>query len=87
VPLTWYREQGIEPPVNAFLRRFIRSIRYKLEEATITHLDGAVRAVVFPAVWEMLALKAAVLHVRRVKHGMTAVHPLRGSELRALRQL
>jgi type 1 fimbriae regulatory protein FimB/type 1 fimbriae regulatory protein FimE len=37
--------------------------------------------------WEMLDLKAAVLHVRRVKHRVAAVHPLRGSELRALRQL
>jgi type 1 fimbriae regulatory protein FimE len=37
--------------------------------------------------WEMLDLKAAVLHVQRVKHGVAAVHPLRGTELRALRQL
>jgi integrase len=37
--------------------------------------------------WDMLGLKAAVLHVRRLKQGVAAVHPLRGSELRALRQL
>ena len=29
----------------------------------------------------------ALLHVRRVKNGLPALHPLRGTELRALRQL
>ena len=37
--------------------------------------------------WDMLDLKAALLHVRRVKNGLAALHPLRGTELRALRQL
>jgi integrase len=31
--------------------------------------------------------RAATLHVRRVKNGMPAVHPIRGDELRALREL
>ena len=31
--------------------------------------------------------RAASLHVRRVKNGKPAVHPLRGDELRALREL
>jgi len=26
--------------------------------------------------WDMLVLKAAVVHVRRVKNGVAAVHPL-----------
>jgi site-specific recombinase XerD len=37
--------------------------------------------------WDMLDLRTAVFHVRRVKHGVATVHPLRGPELRALRQL
>jgi site-specific recombinase XerD len=37
--------------------------------------------------WTMLDLKTALFHVRRVKNGLATVHPLRGTELRALRQL
>jgi type 1 fimbriae regulatory protein FimB/type 1 fimbriae regulatory protein FimE len=37
--------------------------------------------------WEQVDLKSAVLHVRRVKQGSPATHPLTGNELRALRKL
>jgi integrase len=37
--------------------------------------------------WEQVDLKSAVLHVRRVKQGSPATHPLTGEELRALRRL
>jgi type 1 fimbriae regulatory protein FimE len=37
--------------------------------------------------WEAVELSAGLLHVRRVKRGQPSVHPLRGPELRALRQL
>jgi type 1 fimbriae regulatory protein FimB/type 1 fimbriae regulatory protein FimE len=37
--------------------------------------------------WEQIDLKAALLHVRRLKHGVPSVHPLHGPELRALRRL
>jgi integrase len=37
--------------------------------------------------WSQVDFKAAVLHVRRVKKGTPATHPLRGDELRALRRL
>lgn len=37
--------------------------------------------------WDQIELDAARLHVRRVKNGTPAVHPLRGDELRALRRL
>jgi type 1 fimbriae regulatory protein FimB/type 1 fimbriae regulatory protein FimE len=37
--------------------------------------------------WDQLDLKAGLLHVARLKHGMDATHPLRGPELRALRRL
>jgi len=37
--------------------------------------------------WEQVDLKSAVLHVRRVKAGSPATHPLTGDELRALRRL
>ena len=37
--------------------------------------------------WEQVDLNAALLHVRRVKQGSPATHPLTGVELRALRKL
>jgi type 1 fimbriae regulatory protein FimB/type 1 fimbriae regulatory protein FimE len=37
--------------------------------------------------WESIDLKTALLHVRRLKHGVSSAHPLHGLELRALRQL
>src|SRR5262245_42384574 len=37
--------------------------------------------------WDAVHLQAGLLHIRRIKKGQPAVHPLRGPELRALRQL
>ena len=37
--------------------------------------------------WEQVDLKQGLLHVRRLKQGIPATHPLRGLQLRALRQL
>lgn len=37
--------------------------------------------------WDLIDLKMALLHVRRVKQGLSSVHPLHGRELRALRRL
>jgi integrase len=36
--------------------------------------------------WEQIDFTAATLHVRRVKNGTPATHPLTGRELRALRR-
>jgi type 1 fimbriae regulatory protein FimE len=37
--------------------------------------------------WEQFDLKAGLLSVQRLKKGVPSTHPLRGPELRALRQL
>jgi type 1 fimbriae regulatory protein FimB/type 1 fimbriae regulatory protein FimE len=37
--------------------------------------------------WEQVDFKTATLHVRRVKRGTPATHPILGDELRALRRL
>lgn len=37
--------------------------------------------------WEQIDLKAGLLSVQRLKKGVPSTHPLRGPELRALRQL
>jgi integrase len=36
--------------------------------------------------WEQIDFNAATIHVRRVKHGTPATHPLTGREMRALRK-
>ena len=37
--------------------------------------------------WDQIDFPGAVLHVRRVKQGSPATHPIRGDGLRALRKL
>jgi type 1 fimbriae regulatory protein FimE len=37
--------------------------------------------------WDAVNLQTGLLHVHRMKNGQPALHPLRGPELRALRQL
>jgi type 1 fimbriae regulatory protein FimB/type 1 fimbriae regulatory protein FimE len=37
--------------------------------------------------WDAIDLKTALVHVRRLKQGVAATHPLHGPELRALRKL
>lgn len=37
--------------------------------------------------WEQIDLKAGLLHVARIKNGVASTHPIRGLELRALREL
>lgn len=37
--------------------------------------------------WDQVDLKAGLLHVNRLKNGVSSTHPLRGPEIRRLRQL
>ena len=37
--------------------------------------------------WEQIDLKAGLVHVARFKNGLPSTHPIRGPELRALREL
>jgi integrase len=37
--------------------------------------------------WDQIDFDSATLHVRRVKQGTPATHPIKGDEMRALRQL
>jgi type 1 fimbriae regulatory protein FimE len=84
------REYLTPAEVNALIRAARQRGRYGHRDATLLLLmyrHGLRVAEVVRLRWEMLDLKAALLHVRRVKNGLAAIHPLRGPELRALRQL
>ena len=37
--------------------------------------------------WDQVDLKAGLVHVNRLKNGLASTHPIRGPELRALREL
>jgi site-specific recombinase XerD len=84
------REYLTAEEVDGLIRAARRQGRYGQRNATLILLmyrHGLRVAEVVLLEWDMLDLKAALLHVRRVKHGLAALHPLRGTELRALRQL
>jgi len=84
------REYLTAEEVDLLIRTARRQGRYGQRNATLILLmyRHALRvAEVVRLQWDMLDLKAALVHVRRVKNGVPALHPLRGAELRALRQL
>jgi site-specific recombinase XerD len=84
------REYLTAEEVDGLIRAARRQGRYGQRNATLILLmyrHGFRVAEVVRLQWDMLDLKAALLHVRRVKNGLAALHPLRGTELRALRQL
>ncbi len=52
----------------------------------LTFRHGLRAAEVCDLRWEQMDFKSATLHVRRVKNGTPATHPLTGREMRALRK-
>jgi len=84
------REYLTPAEVEQLRRAARRQGRYKQRNATLMLLmyrHGLRAAELVRLRWEMFDLKAALFHVQRVKNGVPSVHPLRGAELRALRQL
>jgi type 1 fimbriae regulatory protein FimE len=67
-----------------------KSGRHGQRDATallLTYRHGLRASELVGLRWESVDLKAGHLHVRRMKNGTPSTHPLRGPELRALRQL
>jgi len=54
---------------------------------TLIVLGGAAAVAPSDLRWDQIDLNSGRLHVRRAKGGIDHVHPLSGSEIRALRQL
>jgi integrase len=64
--------------------------RYPQRDATlilVAFRHGLRAAELVDLEWSQVDFASATLHVRRVKNGKPATHPIRGDELRALRQL
>jgi type 1 fimbriae regulatory protein FimE len=80
----------LTPTEIAALVKAAKHGRYPQRDATLVDLAyrHGLRVSELVAVrWDQLDLKAGTIHVNRLKGGLPSVHPLRGPELRALRQL
>ena len=78
-------EQEVEELMVAARRH-----RYGHRDATmilLAYRHGLRASEVIDLRWDQVDFGRATLHVRRVKQGTPAVHPLSGSEVRALRRL
>ena len=67
-----------------------KSGRHRVRDATIIMMmyrHGLRTAELVALRWQQVDLKAGYLDVHRVKHGHDAKHPLRGPQLRLLREL
>jgi integrase len=81
----------LTPPEVDRLIKSARSGRYAHRDATlilIAFRHGLRAQEICDLEWSQVEFgRSACLHVRRAKNGKPSVHPLRGDEIRALRQL
>jgi integrase len=83
------REYLTEDEIEALIAA-ARQNRYGHRDATmilIAFRHGLRASEVVDLRWQQVDFPRAVLHVRRTKQGTPSVHPMSGSELRALRRL
>jgi type 1 fimbriae regulatory protein FimB/type 1 fimbriae regulatory protein FimE len=83
------REHLTENECNILLQAAKRN-RYGHRDFTmllVTYRHGLRAREACELEWSQVDLDKAIMHVRRVKHGEPSTHPIRGDELRALRQL
>jgi len=83
------REHLTEPEVKKLIEA-AKDNRYGHRDSTMVlmaYRHGLRASELVDLRWEQVDLKSAILHVRRVKQGSPATHPLTGDELRALRRL
>jgi type 1 fimbriae regulatory protein FimB/type 1 fimbriae regulatory protein FimE len=83
------REHLTEAEIEKLLAA-TRGNRYGHRDATmllVAYRHGLRSSELVDLRWEQVDFASAILHVRRVKHGTPATHPIVGDELRALRRL
>lgn len=82
--------EHLTPPEAAKLIEQAKSGRHGQRDSTallLAYRHGLRVSELVSLRWDQIDLKAGHLHVRRQKAGTASTHPLRGPELRALRQL
>jgi integrase len=83
------REHLTEPEMEQLIDAAKRN-RYGHRDSTMLLIcwrHGLRAAELCDLRWDQVSFETAVLHVRRLKHGIPSTHPLTGRELRALRKL
>jgi site-specific recombinase XerD len=84
------REYLTPQEVNRLIDAARRTGRHGSRDATLillTYRHGLRVSEVIALLWQLVDLDQGRLHVERLKGGIASVHPLRGPEIRALRQL
>lgn len=84
------REYLSETEVKSVMAAATRCGRHGLRDSAlilIAYRHGLRVSELVALRWDQVDLPQGLLHVTRLKNGVPSVHPLRGPELRALRQL
>lgn len=84
------REYLTDSEVDRLIKVATKNGRYGLRDSAIILImfRHGLRASELTALrWEQIDLKKALMYVNRLKNGVPSTHPLRGIELRLLRQL
>jgi type 1 fimbriae regulatory protein FimB/type 1 fimbriae regulatory protein FimE len=83
------REHLTEPEVERLIEA-VKGNRWGHRDATmvlVAFRHGLRASELVDLHWDQIDLERALMHVRRLKNGSPATHPLTGKELRALRRL
>lgn len=83
------REHLTDPEIDRLLKA-ARTTRWASRDfalVLVTYTHGLRVSEALQAAWEDFDLRHGVFHVRRLKGSLSGDHPLRGVEIRALRQL
>jgi integrase len=84
------REHLFPTEVAAMISAAKKIGRYKLRDSTLilmAYRHGLRVSELVALRWEQVDFTGGTIYINRLKHGVSSTHPLRGVELRALRQL
>ena len=84
------REHLFPQEVEAMIKAAKRVGRHGHRDSTLvllTFRHGLRVSELVALRWEQVDFTGGTIYINRLKHGVSSIHPLRGAELRALRQL
>lgn len=84
------REHLFPREVEAMVKAAKKTGRHRLRDSTlilIAYRHGLRVSELVSLRWEQIDFALSTIYINRLKHGISSTHPLRGIELRALRQL
>ena len=84
------REHLFPGEVEAMVKAAKKTGRHGLRDSTLilmAYRHGLRVSELVSLQWEQIDFALSTIYINRLKHGISSTHPLRGIELRALRQL